>query len=285
MSYISTLSSVQLKNISILINSFSTWGITNKFTQAAILAIISKESAFHCGFEKGYGNTSNERIRKIFGSRVRSVSDADLTLIKKDDYKFFNLIYGGRYGNGALEGWAYRGAGFNQITFKGNYSLAAKRTGVDLINQPQMIEDPNVAAAAAITYFIDRFASGYSSRHKAHYNSKDINGFNDLTNATLAIYHANAGFGKAMYNAGGSESTGGLKKALSRVQELYEYLQGQKKELPFANKEEGDAFRGWVNDNHSDYAKGARLDRRGSHTNTYILKAWSKFSNEYKLKK
>ena len=35
--------------------------------------------------------------------------------------KFANFIYGGRYGNGANEGYKYRGSGLTQITFKSNY--------------------------------------------------------------------------------------------------------------------------------------------------------------------
>ena len=283
MSYIEKLSTAQKNNLDIIIKAFDEWGITNDFTRAAILAIISKESMFKCDFERGYGNTSNDRIRKIFGFRASRLSDAELTAIKKDDFKFFNLVYGGRYGNGPTQGWMYRGAGFNQITFKGNYSSAAKRTGVDLINQPQMIENPNVAAAAAITYFIDRFKRGFSTAHQRHYKSNGINDFGDLNNATLAIYHANAGFGKAMYTMSKvNESTGGLKKAINRAPEFLAYVTGRIiVPMPFKTKSEGDKFRNWVNDNHPGYAKQIQLDRSGSHTNAYIEKAWNKFSDEY----
>jgi hypothetical protein len=53
-------------------------------------------------------------------------------------------------------------------------------------------------------------------------------------------------------------------------------------EGPFKNKEEGDSFRKWVNDNHSDWAKENKLDVTGSHTNSFIMKAWNKFKDEYK---
>ena len=52
-------------------------------------------------------------------------------------------------------------------------------------------------------------------------------------------------------------------------------------ELPFANKEEGDKFRGWVNDTHPDVAKEIDLDRSGSHTNSYISKAYDLLGEEY----
>lgn len=53
-------------------------------------------------------------------------------------------------------------------------------------------------------------------------------------------------------------------------------------DIPFKNKQEGDKFRKWVNDNYPDYAKQIDLDISGSHTNSYIIKAWNKYGNEYK---
>jgi hypothetical protein len=52
----------------------------------------------------------------------------------------------------------------------------------------------------------------------------------------------------------------------------------------FKSKEEGDAFRKWVNDTHKDWATENQLDPSGSHTNSYILKAWTKFKDEYSKK-
>ena len=50
---------------------------------------------------------------------------------------------------------------------------------------------------------------------------------------------------------------------------------------PFKNKIEGNKFRKWVNDNHPEYAREIDLDRTGSHTNSYIMKAWAKFKSKY----
>lgn len=45
--------------------------------------------------------------------------------------------------------------------------------------------------------------------------------------------------------------------------------------LPFKTKEEGNAFRKWLNDNYPDIAKSFELDRVGSHTNAYIKNAFN----------
>lgn len=50
---------------------------------------------------------------------------------------------------------------------------------------------------------------------------------------------------------------------------------------PFESKSQGNKFRNWVNDNRSSYATKNSLDRSGSHTNSYIIKAWKKFGAEY----
>ena len=50
---------------------------------------------------------------------------------------------------------------------------------------------------------------------------------------------------------------------------------------PFSNKQEGNDFREWVNENHPKYAKEINLGRSGSHTNSYILKAYKKFGKDY----
>lgn len=50
----------------------------------------------------------------------------------------------------------------------------------------------------------------------------------------------------------------------------------------FTKKEEGDAFRKWVNNKHADWAKENKLDATGSYDNSYIRKAWAKFKDEYK---
>ena len=52
--------------------------------------------------------------------------------------------------------------------------------------------------------------------------------------------------------------------------------------VPFKNTEEGNAFRKWVNDTHPNYAKEIKLDREGSHNNSYITKAWNKYGKDYK---
>jgi hypothetical protein len=52
--------------------------------------------------------------------------------------------------------------------------------------------------------------------------------------------------------------------------------------LPFKTAEEGNAFRAWVNEYHSDIARKHDLDRTGSYNNRYITDAWAELGGAYK---
>jgi putative chitinase len=219
MSYFNALNSDQLRNIGLIVEAMEQGGITNNYAQAGILAVISKETNFSSSWleERSYRGTSASQIRNIFGSRVSHLSDSQIDQLKQDDVAFFNTVYGGRYGNAQNEGYKYRGRGFNQITFKGNYALVSDYSGIDLVSHPEKLKDPKIASRASVAYFNDAFKNKWTSAHAQHYNAKNINDFKSLDDAVLAMYHANAGLGKPMYTAGQIESTGGLKKAVARV--------------------------------------------------------------------
>ena len=97
-------------------------GIENEHLHVGIMATVAKECCFEIVRERGYGNTSDERIRKIF-SRCRKLSDAELHNLKSDDRKFFNYVYNGKLGNrkGTNDGYDFRGGGWPQVTGRGNF--------------------------------------------------------------------------------------------------------------------------------------------------------------------
>ena len=51
--------------------------------------------------------------------------------------------------------------------------------------------------------------------------------------------------------------------------------------VPFENKQEGNSFRVWLNDNYPAYAQQIQLDRDGSYNNSYITKAYQQYGAEY----
>ncbi|CAB4159354.1 Glycoside hydrolase, family 19, catalytic [uncultured Caudovirales phage] len=149
------------QNIDLLISEMEKQGITNKYAQVAILSTIGKESGFIPKNEVSYSNTDNSRIRKIFGKRVKDLSDDELTKLKNDDVAFFDKVYG-KDATSALgwktgndlpgDGYKYRGRGFNQITFKHSYEKYGKAVGLDLVGNPDQLNDVNTAAKAAVAF-------------------------------------------------------------------------------------------------------------------------------------
>lgn len=191
------LSGDKKKNAELVVNALKKYGIVNPLTQKAILSVIGKESNFIPKDEISYRNTSNERIRKIFGSRVKNLSDDELNRIKKTD-EFWDVVYGGRYGNdNPGDGAKYRGRGFNGLTFKGNYEkynnlLKQHGTNVDIVRNPEMANDPVIAAELNALYFLN----GLSSRHsKRKFGNDDPNDFTKFEDALGAAVNANAGWG------------------------------------------------------------------------------------------
>lgn len=197
-------------------------GITNKFSIAAIMAIIEKESGFRPRSETGYSRTSNARIRSIF-SKTRSLTDAQLNKLKSSDVDFFNFIYGGRYGNTQNEGFKYRGRGLNQLTFKGNYIKFGRLTNTDLVNNPDLANNINVAANVVAQYFLEQFRLNKPLIER-RYNASDINDFKDTKNAVNAFYNANAGFGKDTSNIVAEGKT----RALNVVDSFLKYAKEYK---------------------------------------------------------
>lgn len=140
------------ENVQLVIDYLTDNGITNPYTQIGILCTIGKESGFEPQDEIPYNNTPNDKIRQTFGDRVPD-DDAELDALKSDPEAFFNHVYGGLFGNAPDEGYLYRGRGFNGLTYKGNYRKYGALVGEDLVGDPELANNPDVAAKIAVKFF------------------------------------------------------------------------------------------------------------------------------------
>jgi predicted chitinase len=187
----------------LIINALTKFGITNPLVQTAVLSSIQSETNFVPRNEKGYGNTPVSRIREIFGSRVRNYTDAQLEALKKDDVKFFDVVYGhlselGRNNGNTLpgDGYKYRGRGFNQITFKNNYRVFGNRIGIDLVSNPDRLNELPVAALAAAAFYADGLASAArSGLMQRKYGIANASEAKDRDTAVKIVLNTNAGWG------------------------------------------------------------------------------------------
>ena len=204
------LSEDKYKNVITILNIAKNSGITNKYALASILAICRKESGLVPRSEASYSGTSEYKIKSIF-SKFKKYTDSEVNKIKKNNKKFFDIIYGNLNGNSSDEGHKYRGRGFNQITFKGNYELYKNITGYDIVSDPDSLNKVEIAGKCLVEFFKTNFKKAGSS-NKDRYNFTDINSFTNLKDAIGAFYHANAGFGTP-FSVIEADSTGGRAKA------------------------------------------------------------------------
>ncbi len=221
MSYIDSLSAAQKQNANILVERMKAKGITNPYTHAAILAVISKESAFIPKSENL--NYSAQRIMQVWPSIPASVANQ----LQNNPEALGNYVYGPGFnkslGNGQGEGYKYRGRGYNQITGRTNYQRIGDQIGVNLIANPDALNDPKNAADAAILFFQNGINSMAKLGKLAQYNATNINDFKNEMDSVNAIYHVNAGIGSSQAKLA-ADTTGGRKAASGRVGDLYKYL-------------------------------------------------------------
>ena len=139
--------------IGVLTAALMSAGITNAYAQKAILANVGKETGFQPRNEdlKAYANTSNKRIREVFTTRAAKYTDEELNQIKKDEYKFGEMVYGKDTAIGQSmgnkeegDGYKYRGRGAIQLTGKNNYKVYSKVVGQDLVANPELVNQPDI---------------------------------------------------------------------------------------------------------------------------------------------
>ncbi|MEB0077995.1 glycoside hydrolase family 19 protein [Pseudomonas sp. CCI3.2] len=67
-----------------------------------------------------------------------------------------NIAYGSRMGNGPTQtgdGWKYRGRGLFQVTGWAGYQACGSALALDLLNHPELLEQPIYAAMSAAWYW------------------------------------------------------------------------------------------------------------------------------------
>lgn len=150
------LSGTAAQNELILLKAAMDAGITDPMELAAFMA--------NCAHESGKFSTAIEDVRwsaatmrRLWPNRFASVEEAQALLNRGREHAV-ERIYGGRMGNDQYgDGMKYRGRGFLQITGKANYIAMKRRTGIDVVNNPdQVATDPKIAALASVDWWLNR---------------------------------------------------------------------------------------------------------------------------------
>jgi predicted chitinase len=176
-----------------LMSALSAGGITDKKAQANIMAQVHAESG---GVAKSESlNYTPERLMQIFPKKFRDISEAQ-QVAAGGEQAIAERVYGGRMGNTAAgEGFKYRGRGLIQLTGKDNYKKFGDLIGVDLVSNPDLANDPDIARKLAVAYFAEKQKSGVdltkSSQVSKAVGHVDIGGAESSRRAAMADTIAN----------------------------------------------------------------------------------------------
>ena len=133
-------------------------GIGNINERAMFLAQVRVESG---GFKRMRENLhySPARLRTIFGKYVKSEADAE-ELVREGPDAIANRVYGPTHkglGNDEPgDGARYIGRGYIQLTGKDNYRSAGRALGLDLVEHPELVEEPAIASRTAVWFWLAR---------------------------------------------------------------------------------------------------------------------------------
>lgn len=89
------------------------------------------------------------RLRVVFPRYFKTIAAAQA--VAGNPIATADIVYGNRMGNtDPHDGYNFRGGGYLDMTGKSNYSRIARLTGIDLVNHPDMVRDPQTALHIAV---------------------------------------------------------------------------------------------------------------------------------------
>jgi putative chitinase len=136
---------------------FPAQGITTLLRLAHFMAQVSAETGGGRTFVESL-DYSAERLLAIFPKHFteNTADQYGRTSSHPANQKMIgNIAYGGRNGNrpGTDDGYNFRGMGLLQITGRSNYTAIGHAAGINLVDHPELIVDPNHALLIAAVEF------------------------------------------------------------------------------------------------------------------------------------
>lgn len=95
---------------------------------------------------------SAERLTAVWPKRFPNADRA--RPYARNPEKLANYVYAGRMGNSEPgDGWRYRGRGLIQITGRDNYALVQELTGLQVLDDPDLLCEPGPALLSALAWW------------------------------------------------------------------------------------------------------------------------------------
>jgi putative chitinase len=139
---------------------FTNYGLNSDLLIAHAMAQFSHECGAGTEMVENINYTA-KRACQVWPSRFRSEADCFATVgsfAGDPDFriKLIDNVYGGRNGNrpGTHDGSAYIGRGLSPVTGRGNYEALGAKVGLDLVNNPDLVNAPANALECGVADFI-----------------------------------------------------------------------------------------------------------------------------------
>jgi putative chitinase len=132
---------------------FRKYGIDSPLLVAHVMAQISHECGAGHDVVENLNYTAG-RMMQVWPSRFPTMAMA--APYAGNPRALANKVYNGRMGNvsGSDDGWKFRGRGASQTTGREGYARLAKATGLDLLNHPDLVNDPQRFLECGVADFI-----------------------------------------------------------------------------------------------------------------------------------
>jgi len=130
--------------------------INNNVRIAAFLAQVALESSQLRRLVEDL-NYSAARLMQVWPKRFPTAEKA--ALYEHNPEKLANYVYANILGNGdegSGDGWTYRGRGLIQVTGRGNYRSVGAGLDLPLETEPELLQQPPVAALSAAYFWKSR---------------------------------------------------------------------------------------------------------------------------------
>lgn len=132
---------------------FPKYGLTSSLLVAHAMAQFSEESG--AGLEMVEDDNFTEaQLLKLFPTHF---TGSMAERLQHNPRMICDVAYGGRMGNApppSDDGYNYRGRGLSQCTGKEGYENLARKTGLDVLNNPSLLSAPSTALECGVADFV-----------------------------------------------------------------------------------------------------------------------------------
>lgn len=143
---------------------------------AAFIAQTAHESGGYTRLTENL-NYSAEALMRVWPKRFPTKKIADA--FARQPELIANQVYSGRMGNGPVQsgdGWRYIGRGLKQLTGKDNYARCSKALSVNLVEDPELLLKPMIAAQSAAWFWSANNCGPLADAGEFELLTKRING-------------------------------------------------------------------------------------------------------------